>query len=50
VEVAKFISSEFGLNILPNTLHHILSRDPALKSCKAIPIDVKRAEVAVDDI
>jgi hypothetical protein len=50
VEVAKFISAEFGLNILPNTLDHILSRDPAIKSCKAIPMDVKRAEVTVDDI
>jgi hypothetical protein len=50
VEVAKFISAEFGLNILPNTLHHIRSRDPAIKSCKAIAIKVKRAEVTVDDI
>jgi hypothetical protein len=48
--IGKFISSEFGLNILPNTLHHILARDPTIKSCKATAMDAKRTEVTAEQI
>jgi hypothetical protein len=49
-EISRFLKSEFGLAILPNTLSHILQRDPAIKSCKGVPIDAKRIEVTIDQI
>jgi hypothetical protein len=49
-ELVQFIRTEFGIPILPNTLHHILARDPMIKSCTAIPIETKRAEVTVEQI
>jgi transposase len=49
-DLCRFISSEFGLTILPKTLHHILRRDPTIKPCKAVPIDARRTEITVEQI
>jgi septum formation topological specificity factor MinE len=49
-EVAQIILTEFGIHICHNALHHILARDPTIKSCTAIPIETKRAEVTVQQI
>jgi hypothetical protein len=40
-EIGRWIRHKFGIYIIPNALHHIISRDPRINSCRAIPMDRK---------
>jgi hypothetical protein len=50
VHVKEFIWDTFGIEIVPNTLHHILDRDPRIKSCKANPMDKDRMDVSIEAV
>jgi hypothetical protein len=39
------LSAKFGIDILPNTLSHILLRDSEIKSCRGVPMDEERVKV-----
>lgn len=49
-QIHHFIKDKFLLNISINTIHHLLNREPRLRSCKAIPMDKALIEVPAEAI
>jgi hypothetical protein len=47
VEAQEFVRDQFDIDIIPNTLHHIISRDGRFKSLRASPMEDSRMAVTM---
>jgi hypothetical protein len=49
-QIREYIFQEWAVEILQDTLTHIIGRMPELRSCKALPMEAARMQVSEEQI
>jgi hypothetical protein len=49
-EARRFVKDQFDIDIIPNTLHHVIARDGRVKSVPASPMEDTRMAVTMEQI
>jgi hypothetical protein len=50
VEIVRHIADRYGKTLDPNTVCHLLHREPRLRTCRGIPMEERRLQGAREDV
>jgi hypothetical protein len=49
-DISRFIEAEFHVALDHNTIHHLIDRDPRIRSIRGVPMEDKRVEVSPEAV